>query len=234
MKSISAWLVIFVMAPVLVGIPTGCETMRGHERTAIGTGVGAATGALAGGIIGHQSGHKGAGAAIGAATGALIGGGVGYALDRRAAQRLQQIRDVGVTVEEAPPAGDRSAPPVPERMTIRVNSDVLFEQGSSALSAGGDRKIAEIADVIKDYPDTSINVLGYASSEGSDQRNTDLSQRRANVVADTLMKYRISESRIRQVRGLGASNPIADNDTESGRMMNRRVEIEVFPTAEVR
>ncbi|MCE5227983.1 OmpA family protein [bacterium] len=233
MTRMSAWLVVFAMISALIAGPVGCESMKGHERTAVGAGVGAATGALAGGIIGHQSGHKGAGAAIGAATGALIGGGIGYALDRRAAARLEQIPDVNVQVNETAPSPEEGQPPVPKRMTLRISNDVLFERGSSALSPAGEAKIGEVANVIKDYPDTSVAVRGYASSDGSDEANMALSQRRADVVAATLEKYRVSRQRIVSVSGLGESSPIASNETESGRAQNRRVEIEVFPTAEM-
>ncbi|MEN6626351.1 MAG: OmpA family protein [Candidatus Sumerlaeia bacterium] len=226
------WLLIMLSAPAMLLGPLGCETMQEHKRTTIGTATGAAVGGLAGGIIGHQSGHKGAGVAIGAATGALIGGGIGYALDRRAADRLRQIQGVDVQVNQE--AKTDTGETVPQRMTLRVSNEVLFERGSAALSPEGSRKIAEIAAVIRDYPDTSVNVRGYASSEGGDEYNLQLSQRRASAVADTLVANKVDQRRLAQVTGLGESNPIGDNSTEAGRAMNRRVEIEVFPTADIK
>ncbi len=227
-----------LLVPALVAGPVGCETVKENKRTSIGTAAGAALGGLAGGVIGHQSGNKWEGAAIGAATGALLGGGAGYYLDRRARDRFEEINDVDV-VNEVPatavPDAPADQPPPIERMTLRMSNDVLFAKSSSALTASGVQKVTEIANVMKDYPETAVIVRGYASSEGAEDFNQRLSEQRAKSVADGLVAYgKLNPARIVGVVGMGISNPIADNSTEIGRQQNRRVEIEVFPASDVR
>jgi outer membrane protein OmpA-like peptidoglycan-associated protein len=109
-----------------------------------------------------------------------------------------------------------------------MNSDVLFPVGSSALSDVGRGKIREIAQVLTQYPDSDVFVRGYTSSEGEDQMNFELSQRRAEVVRNELIADGVDAARV-DARGMGESNPIATNDTEPGRIQNRRVEINVVP-----
>lgn len=72
--------------------------------------------------------------------------------------------------------------------------------------------------------DKSIELIGYASSDGESEFNLLLSERRARYVQDFLIKNGISAARL-QVIGLGSKNPIADNSQVSGRAQNRRVEI---------
>lgn len=233
-------MVTLLALPVLLLGPIGCQTMQEH-KIATGSAIGAGAGALLGGVIGHQSGHTEGGALIGAATGALLGGGVGYILDRQAKQ-FQAIRDLqvekvpaGPEVVAPPPAPN--APPVqeqrPEHLTLKMQSEMLFQRGSSALTPEGTQKLAQIADTLRQYPDSDVIVKGYTSIEGGDALNMNLSQARASVVKNTLVAYRVAPERITAI-GMGSSNPIANNDSEVGRMQNRRVEIDVFPRGEVR
>jgi outer membrane protein OmpA-like peptidoglycan-associated protein len=111
---------------------------------------------------------------------------------------------------------------------VRVSNDVIFEKGSSALSAHGVGKVREIAAVLREYPESDVYIRGYTSSEGDDKVNFDLSHRRAEVVRNELVAAGISPSRLFP-QGMGSSNPVASNDTESGRVQNRRVELHVVP-----
>jgi outer membrane protein OmpA-like peptidoglycan-associated protein len=213
---------LFVM---LLGL-LGCETMKEH-KVASGAVIGGAAGAVVGGVIGAHGGHAGTGAAIGAAAGAALGGGVGYLLDRQQ-KKYEQVRDV--KVERTPQRKDPVTQKVePEHLTLRMSSELLFAKNSSTLSPHGTTKVREIADILNQDKDSNVIVKGYASAEGRDAYNYALSQRRANMVCDTLITNGVAPARI-TTRGLGASNPIADNSTEAGRAMNRRVEIEVFPS----
>ena len=236
-KMLLRWLFL----PLLLGGLIGCQTMS-ENKIASGAAIGGVTGALAGGVIGHQSGHATEGALIGAAAGAAVGSGVGWVLDRQA-KKFDEIEDVEVeTYEES--SGDTgtysqggetggAVEPEPAHLTLRMDSEVLFEKGSSQIKPEGSQKLAEIAQVLRDYPDSKIMVKGYTSSEGGDAFNQDLSQRRADVVRNHLIANKVAPGRITAI-GMGSSNPIASNDTEIGRMQNRRVEIDVFPSEEVR
>ena len=76
------------------------------------------------------------------------------------------------------------------------------------------------------YPDKIILIKGYTDSNGSQTYNKKLSEFRANIVRSFLLGSGIKVKQI-QVKGLGSVNPIEDNNTSWGRMMNRRVEIEI-------
>src|SRR5690606_25552658 len=106
---------------------------------------------------------------------------------------------------------------------------VLFEKGQASLLPGAQPKLQEIARILNEYPNSVVMIRGYTSSEGGDGINIPLSQNRADMVLKTLIGYGVSPQRLTSI-GLGSSNPIASNDTEAGRAMNRRVEIEVLPT----
>ena len=232
---IKSLMAIGALLPALLMGPAGCETMKEH-KVASGAVIGGATGALAGGVIGHQTGNKTAGALIGAAAGAAIGGGIGWYLDKQE-EKFKKIENVEVVRSEtAPPVTtdtqQTAAKPV-EHLTLRMNNEVLFEKGAASLTAAGTQKIAEIAQVLHDYPDALVIVRGYASSEGRDDYNLGLSQARADMVKNTLIANKVTPSRITAI-GMGESNPIASNDTETGRVQNRRVEIEVFPPEDVK
>lgn len=234
----------WVSAGLLVAMTglAGCETMN-NNRTATGAGIGAVGGAIAGALIDED--NRWRGGAIGAAAGAAVGGGIGYVLQKQkeSFDRIQELEARQQTVyiqQPAPPPPAPNAPPPPppppiqrEALNLTIQSDVLFDQGSSALSAGGARKISEVATVLRDYPDSKIVVRGFTSSEGADAANVDLSQRRATAVANELVANRIASQRV-EPQGMGESLPVADNNTELGRQKNRRVEILVIPYDEVK
>jgi outer membrane protein OmpA-like peptidoglycan-associated protein len=228
MKTTSRILTL-VLLPALLLAPLGCETMSEH-RTASGAVIGTATGAVLGGVIGHQSGHRTEGAAIGAAAGALLGAGTGYWLDRRA-QKMRALEDANTTIQTYP-AGEYNTTQgpqyVPEHIVLRLNDTMLFQRGSSAISPQGSAKLDEIAALLAENPNERIIIRGYTSSEGEDEYNYKLSQRRAETVAGHFVGKGLNPGRLTVV-GMGESNPIASNDTEAGRAQNRRVEIEVFP-----
>jgi outer membrane protein OmpA-like peptidoglycan-associated protein len=84
---------------------------------------------------------------------------------------------------------------------------------------------------MKQYPQTTTTVEGHTDAIGSDAYNQGLSERRANAVRDVLVEqHGIDVNRVSAV-GYGESRPVADNDSESGRAINRRVEaaVEVLP-----
>ena len=85
-----------------------------------------------------------------------------------------------------------------------------------------------IAQSLNNYPETRIQVNGYTDSTGNDAHNQELSQRRANSVAQYLISQGVSSSRI-VANGFGSSNPIASNATPEGRQANRRVEVRILP-----
>jgi outer membrane protein OmpA-like peptidoglycan-associated protein len=222
-------MITILLIPILMVSFTGCETMKQH-KIASGATIGAAVGALGGAAVaGHK--NRGTGALIGAAAGAALGGGVGYYLDRQE-KKLKEIPDVEVNrVPEAPAPAYTEGPaptPVPAHLDVRISNEILFDKASSSLKSQGITKMAEVADVLKQYPESTVVVQGYTSSEGGDATNLALSQRRAEVVRNQLVANGIDPARVTAV-GMGSSNPLASNTTESGRIQNRRVEIQIIP-----
>ncbi|MCX7015233.1 MAG: OmpA family protein [Candidatus Sumerlaeota bacterium] len=208
----------------------GCETMNEH-RTATGAVIGTLAGAGAGAAI--DSHNRGRGALIGGAAGAALGTGVGYMLDKQKEQfdRIKDLETRQVTLEQQQAqlaAGQQAAPQQVQALQLRIGSEILFQKDSAALTPYGTSKIQEIAQVLNEYPDSQVIVKGFTSSEGQDAYNVQLSQRRADVVRNTLVAYGVNAARV-QALGMGESNPIASNETEAGRVQNRRVEIDVIP-----
>jgi OOP family OmpA-OmpF porin len=81
--------------------------------------------------------------------------------------------------------------------------------------------------VMNDHPDTRIRITAHTDNRGSKAVNMKLSKQRAQVVKEYLMQNGIHANRI-ETRGLGAEQPIAENDSAEGRSMNRRVDFEII------
>jgi outer membrane protein OmpA-like peptidoglycan-associated protein len=217
----------FVSAVVVLGLfvsLTSCSVYESNPRTVKGAGVGAVAGAGTGAAIGAiVGGGKGAGtgAAIGAVVGLLGGGLIGNYLDNQAKEME------GILAEQDRLRREQ------EKLDVTLSSDILFTSGSATLYPGGRDKLRQFAGVLNRYPKTTIQITGNTDSRGSEQSNDELSRRRAQAVADELTANGVSASRI-TTRGVGASVPIATNDTPEGRAQNRRVEIVVSPDESLR
>jgi outer membrane protein OmpA-like peptidoglycan-associated protein len=199
-------------------LATGCAPGGQYDKTAKGAAIGAGTGAVLGAIIGSTQGEVGKGAAIGGAIGAAMGTAVGYNMDKQA-QELAQIPNTEVVQPE------------PDRVVITMRDAILFSTNSSTLMPGSQGTLNQIADVMVKYPETLMIVNGHTDSQGSEQSNLTLSERRANAVKNYLIGRGIEPARITAI-GHGESVPVADNATAEGRAQNRRVEIEVKPPAQ--
>jgi outer membrane protein OmpA-like peptidoglycan-associated protein len=103
-------------------------------------------------------------------------------------------------------------------------SDVLFEFDKADLKPGALRGLSPLVAFVKEDPNQKIVLEGHTDSIGSDSYNLKLSQQRAEAVQEFLVKNGVLAASI-TARGLGESYPIAPNDTEAGRLHNRRVQI---------
>ncbi|MGE3523423.1 MAG: OmpA family protein, partial [Candidatus Dadabacteria bacterium] len=83
--------------------------------------------------------------------------------------------------------------------------------------------VEKLSNVMQQYPDLNVAVVGYTDNTGNFNYNIKLSERRANAIVRQLVKDGVSGDRLAGV-GVGPLNPIASNDTEEGRAQNRRVE----------
>jgi outer membrane protein OmpA-like peptidoglycan-associated protein len=236
-----------VVFPLLLvsSVLSGCVTTSSTGDAALNQGnwpLCSAIGGLTGGGLGAI--ESSAWAAGGAVAGAVIGGIICYAqdgdedgdgvFDRRDrcpdTPPNTSVRHNGCPLPEyasSPQVVEPAEPAVP----VRVELDVKFDFDKSVVKAGSHADIKNLADFMKQYPQTSTAVEGHTDSIGSDAYNQGLSERRANAVRDALVEqHGIETSRVSAV-GYGESRPVADNDTESGRAINRRVEaaVEVLP-----
>lgn len=104
--------------------------------------------------------------------------------------------------------------------------DVLFDTGKSELKSTARERLAKVAGILLAYPDIRVEVDGYTDSTGTVDFNQQLSQQRADSVRTYLTSQGVSSNAI-TTQGFGENNPIASNDTASGRQQNRRVELVV-------
>ena len=187
---------------------------RKVSRTAIGGVGGAVLGGLLGGVIGGRTGRI-----IGAGLGGIGGAVVGNQMDKQIKELKEQTAGSGIDVSSTD-NGQAILVNLPDGVTFATNSSVVSPAFRSTLD--------QIAQSLRDYPNSLVDVYGYTDSTGSDSFNQALSERRAKAVSDYLNSRGIASSRMRW-QGFGETGAIASNDTIDGRAKNRRVEIKIVP-----
>jgi outer membrane protein OmpA-like peptidoglycan-associated protein len=211
----------FAILMLGLSLITGCATQpmtKTQKGAMIGTGGGAAAGAILGQAIGRNTSSTLIGAAVGAAVGGLTGGLVGNYMDKQEAEMRQALSNVeGAAIQREQ-----------DVLAINFKSDVMFGKGSATVKGGAQDELDRVGKVLNRYPETSIQIAGYTDSTGSAEVNQKLSEKRAHAVSSALVARNVNQARISTV-GYGENRPIADNDTEAGRMMNRRVTITIVP-----
>ncbi|MEJ2001889.1 MAG: OmpA family protein [Maritimibacter sp.] len=111
-----------------------------------------------------------------------------------------------------------------------VLSDLTFETGSSNLGPGDFDTLKELATYLSTHPEKRVALVGHTDAEGSLSGNVALSKRRAESVMARLMSdFAIPRSQL-EADGVGYLSPLASNQTEDGRMKNRRVEAILIST----
>jgi len=111
-----------------------------------------------------------------------------------------------------------------ERGMVLTLGDVLFDTNKATLKPGADQRIDRLATFLQRNPNERLIIEGYTDSTGSEEYNEELSQRRAQAVANVLAGQGVPASRY-QVVGKGQAFPVASNATPAGRQQNRRVEV---------
>jgi outer membrane protein OmpA-like peptidoglycan-associated protein len=107
---------------------------------------------------------------------------------------------------------------------------ILFASGSFTVRPGLNDDMFNLTKSLQRYPESTIQIVGHTDSDGDAGSNQQLSERRANAVADVLLNQGVPFQRI-QTFGRGESQPIASNFTPEGKAQNRRVEIVILPNA---
>ncbi|NND41603.1 MAG: OmpA family protein [Silicimonas sp.] len=137
--------------------------------------------------------------------------------------------DLDVTYSEA--LDPLAALPTPEECVELINvagnkRKITFAPSSSDIEADAMATIDAIADILRDCQTVQIEISGHTDSQGREVMNQQLSQARADAVLNAIMARRVLTSNL-TARGYGEDQPIADNDTESGREANRRIEFQL-------
>ena len=189
------------------------------NNTQKGAGIGAGGGAVLGGIIGAIAGNTAIGAAVGATIGAGAGAVIGNRMDK-AKKAAQQVDNAKVeTVKDTNGL---------DAVKVSFDSSVLFATGKADLSTEAKNSLVQFAKVLNENKDCDIAIIGHTDITGSDAINQPLSVSRANSVNNYLKSCGVSASQIKRIEGQGSSNPVADNSTEAGRKLNRRVEVYMY------
>jgi outer membrane protein OmpA-like peptidoglycan-associated protein len=205
------------LAAALPLATAGCASMSNTQRGAV---IGAAGGAAAGAAIGRAAGSTAKGAIIGAAVGGTAGAIIGSQMDKQAEELAREIPDAEI---------ER----VGEGLLVTFDSGLLFAFDSDRIQGEAQRNLDNLAESIREYPNTELLIVGHTDAVGTETYNQSLSERRARSAANYLVGRGVNRDRIR-TQGLGETEPVQDNTTEAGRAENRRVEVAIFASEEYR
>ena len=196
---------------------TACASLGRKEEGAV---IGAAAGGVIGGVIGNQTGSTARGAIIGAVVGGTIGAVIGHQMDQQAKELQQNIP--GAVVAR-----------VGEGITVTFASGLLYDFDSDVIRAEAATNLRNLAASLGKYPNTDLLIVGHTDAVGTSEYNQTLSERRAASAGNYLTGQGVNSTRLRAV-GRGETEPIAANDTERGRQLNRRVEVAIYANAQAR
>ena len=185
--------------------------------TTKGAGIGAAAGVVVGLLTGGDAAAHRKNALIAAGVGALAGGAIGNYMDRQQAELRHDLAGTGVSVTRM---GDN--------ITLNMPGNITFKSGSSELDPSFYKVLNSVNLVVKKYNKTVVEVAGHTDNVGAAEYNQQLSERRANSVAQYLESQGLANNRVVTV-GAGETRPVADNSTPEGRQANRRVELTLTP-----
>ncbi len=222
----------YAMGLVTALMLNACGSMSNTAKGGlIGGTSGGALGAALGALI-AKSGNKGKWAGIAGGIGAAAGTAVGVIIGNRMDKAKKAAEQVAnAQVEDATDQNGYQA------VKVTFDSGILFPLSGSTLSATAQSSLSKFAaDVLKPNTDMNVGIVGYtdntpwkgSTADQSVQKNQQLSLQRANAVATFLRNQGITAGQIKEVAGLGESNPVADNSTAAGKAQNRRVEVFLY------
>jgi outer membrane protein OmpA-like peptidoglycan-associated protein len=193
---------------------SACASMNNKAK---GGAIGGAAGAAVGAVIGNQTGSTARGAIIGAVVGGIAGTVIGNQMDQQAKELRQDIP--GATIVR-----------VGEGIAVTFASGLLYDVDSDRIRAEAASNLRNLAASLGKFPNTDLLIVGHTDGTGTPEYNQGLSQRRATSASDYLITQGVSAGRLR-TSGRGELEPIAENETENGRLLNRRVEVAIFANA---
>jgi len=190
---------------------TSCETIQNTSGTTKGAVIGTTGGAALGALIGGKAGNTAIGALAGAVIGGAAGTMIGKKMDKQAAEIARTV-DGAEVIQEG------------EGILVKFDSGILFGFNSSELTPTAKENIAKLVQSLNKETGTDVLVLGHTDNVGSLAANQKVSEARAAAVRSFAIANGVAGARIK-TEGKNYSEPLASNDSESGRAANRRVEI---------
>jgi outer membrane protein OmpA-like peptidoglycan-associated protein len=212
---------------------TGCAQMPQQTTVGDNTQKGVAIGAAAGAILGNIIGKDTKGTVIGATAGAALGGAIGYNMDKQAAEVAKSLETQVNTSPNAEATSDEDiiVTKTDRYVKITFRDKMMFPTNSAQPTSTARYKIQKLTSVLKNYPQTIIQVVGHTDNRGSFGYNQTLSKKRARTVANMLISSGIPNPIYE--KGCSYAKPVVPNTTPENMALNRRVEIYLYPNREV-
>lgn len=226
-----------IRLPLLAGasvlcMASACSPVAGPDKTAAGLILGAGWGAGAGAVIGNQVDHSGPGIAIGAGFGAASGMLTGIGLDLAEGTELEQQRELDALKVQVS-SNQRMLMQLQDSLDNRdrklaqtsAAAQIFFDLDRASLRAGSAAQLERLANSIKLNPSVGgLEIHGHTDGGGSLDENMKLSEARARTVATFLSMHGVPIDSMRIIPH-GTERPLATNETDAGKQLNRRVEI---------
>jgi outer membrane protein OmpA-like peptidoglycan-associated protein len=190
---------------------TGQSSM---SKAAMGAGIGAVVGGATGTAFGGSDLQN---AGWGALAGGAVGAAVGAYMDHQQEAMQESLKGTGIEVQRT----------AENTLNLTMPSSITFGFNSSQLTPDAQNALNSVANVLNQYPDSTITVTGHTDDIGSDAYNQNLSQQRAASVAAYLSQHNVAFNRLSQ-QGMGEKMPKVPNTDENSRAQNRRVELAII------
>ncbi|MHB1148388.1 MAG: OmpA family protein [Lutibacter sp.] len=217
---------LVALTVILVAGLSSCEATKNANNAQKGAVIGTAGGAILGAIIGNNVGKGGKGE-IGAVIGGVVGGTAGVLIGNKMDKQAQKIE------EEIPGAKvERIEDGI--LVTFDENSGVHFDTNLYNITASSEVMLTKLANILKEYPDTNVLVVGHTDSSGPAAYNMTLSEKRAYAVTNYFINNKGLSSTRFTTTWFGEDQPIATNSTVEGRAKNRRVNIAIVPNEKMK
>jgi len=211
---------------IFVFAVSGCATDEfGNKRPFTDAEKGVMIGAAVGVLAGLTTKNKKKKAILYGAVGGIAGGAIGSYMDSQKKDFEKQLNDQivsgAITVDKLPN----------DVLAVTMTAQTAFDIDSTRIKSGFHGSMNKIATIVKKYGKTHLSLVGHTDSTGSRSYNQTLSEKRAKSVYTYLTHQGIIEQRLAYY-GMGEDKPRADNATQRGRTLNRRVEIVIEPIRE--
>lgn len=210
MKPLQTTVVAAVATLVLI---SGCAANDPNKRAKTGAAIGAITGAVLGNQVNSKNGKY-----VGAVVGVLTGAAIGNYMDKQQRELEKRLENERRNSQVELTRIDE------ETIRLDVRSEASFTVNSDTVQPAFRESLSTMADIIGEYEQTAVHVIGHTDHTGTESYNQQLSEKRATSVSRYLSRAGVQLSRLR-FSGRGETTPVADNSTSSGRSRNRRVEI---------